>query len=280
MRPCSTSSGPRSVAWIPPTHWSARLAEAEPSISMLWIRLYAITGSITFSSKLPLCPARAMVASLPITCAATMAALSAITGLTLPGMMEEPGCTSGKDGRVHRALGLEVVLRLTYLDTEVGAESLADSGSEIGVGVDAGADGGTTEGDLGEVFYRIVDALYAAFDLARVAAELLAQADRGGILEVRPPGLDDAVELASLYFERLLELPQAEEQVLLYSDECGEVDGGRDDVVGGLALVDVVVGVGRALGAQLALQDLDGPVGDDLVGVHVRGGATPGLEDV
>jgi hypothetical protein len=69
---------------------------------------------------------------------------------------------------------LEVVLRLTYLDTEAGAESLADFGSEIGVGVDAGADGGATEGDLGEVFYGFVDALYAAFDLARVAPEFLA----------------------------------------------------------------------------------------------------------
>ena len=39
------------------------------SRSMLCSRLYAITGSITLSWKLPDCPAIAIVASLPITCA-------------------------------------------------------------------------------------------------------------------------------------------------------------------------------------------------------------------
>src|SRR5919112_2101794 len=33
-------------------------------------------------------------------------------------------------------------------------------------------------------------------------------------------------------------------------------------------------------GAELAAEELDRPVRDDLVGVHVRGGAAPGLEDI
>ena len=37
-----------------------------------------------------------MVTSFPITCAATMVTDSAITGFTLPGMMEDPGCVSGR----------------------------------------------------------------------------------------------------------------------------------------------------------------------------------------
>ena len=37
----------------------------------------------------------AMVASLPITCAATITVASGITGLTLPGMMLLPGCNAG-----------------------------------------------------------------------------------------------------------------------------------------------------------------------------------------
>src|SRR5699024_2786350 len=46
-----------------------------------------------------------------------------------------------------------------------------------------------------------------------------------------------------------------------------------EDVVGGLGGVDVVIGVHRGgLGA--------GQGGDDLVGVHVRGGARAGLEHV
>ena len=55
-----------------------------------------MSGSMTLSSKFPLWPAMVMVASLPMTWAATIVTLSAITGLTLPGMMEEPGCTSGR----------------------------------------------------------------------------------------------------------------------------------------------------------------------------------------
>ena len=54
-------------------------------------KLLAIKGSITFSSKLPDCPAMVIAASLPMTCAATIATASGITGLTLPGMIEEPG---------------------------------------------------------------------------------------------------------------------------------------------------------------------------------------------
>ena len=55
----------------------------------------AMTGVITFSSKLPAAPPHAIVASLPITCAQTISSISAITGFTLPGMIELPGCSSG-----------------------------------------------------------------------------------------------------------------------------------------------------------------------------------------
>jgi hypothetical protein len=58
------------------------------------------------------------------------------------------------------------------------------------------------------------------------------------------------------------------------------VDGRRDDVVGGLAHVDVVVRVDGALGAELAAEHLDRAVRDDLVGVHVGGGTRPRLEHV
>src|SRR5882757_509226 len=58
--------------------------------------LRAITGIITFSSKLPWVPEKPTVASLPITWAATIMVASQITGLTLPGMIELPGCRSGR----------------------------------------------------------------------------------------------------------------------------------------------------------------------------------------
>ena len=57
--------------------------------------LRASMGSITFSSKLPAAPPKAMAASLPMTWALTMHTASGITGFTLPGMIDEPGCRSG-----------------------------------------------------------------------------------------------------------------------------------------------------------------------------------------
>ena len=53
-----------------------------------------------------------------------------------------------------------------------------------------------------------------------------------------------------------------------------DVDRGREDVVGRLRRVDVVVGV------HAATEALGGQSGDDLVGVHVARRARPGLEDV
>src|SRR5690554_3826522 len=54
-----------------------------------------ITGIATFNSKEPDAPPQAMVASLPMTRAQTIATASGTTGLTLPGMIDDLGCRSG-----------------------------------------------------------------------------------------------------------------------------------------------------------------------------------------
>jgi hypothetical protein len=58
------------------------------------------------------------------------------------------------------------------------------------------------------------------------------------------------------------------------------MDGRRENVVGRLAEVDVVVGMDRASSSALAGGGLIGDAGDDLVGVHVGRGAAAGLEDI
>src|SRR6478609_6952942 len=77
-------------------HLDAKLLDAVASNSMDWSRLYAMTGSMTMSSKFAAWPPTVTVTSLPITCAQTMVTDSAMTGLTFPGIMDEPGCVSGK----------------------------------------------------------------------------------------------------------------------------------------------------------------------------------------
>src|SRR4029453_17666520 len=78
-------------------------------------RLAAMTGMPTLSSKAPLVPDQAMAVSLPITWAHTMMDASQITGLTLPGMIEEPGCRSGIAISPRPVLGPEPIQRRSLL---------------------------------------------------------------------------------------------------------------------------------------------------------------------
>ncbi len=83
------------LASIPTMHLSANTALTLASKSIDSSRLRAIIGTNTFSSKLPCEPPNAIAASLPITCALTCVTTSAMTGLTLPGMIDDPGWRSG-----------------------------------------------------------------------------------------------------------------------------------------------------------------------------------------
>ncbi len=82
-------------ALIPLMHLSANTSDARPISSIDCKRLWLLTGIITFNSKFPNCPPIEMVKSFPITWAATWHTASGITGLTFPGMIEDPGWTGG-----------------------------------------------------------------------------------------------------------------------------------------------------------------------------------------
>ena len=70
-------------------------------------------------------------------------------------------------------------------------------------------------------------------------------------------------------------------QVLLDRLRHGDVDGRGEHVVGALPHVDVVVGMDRLFGAKaVAAHQLDGPIGDHFVGVHVARRARAGLKHV
>ena len=72
-------------------------------------RLRAISGTRTFSSNWPCMPPIVIAASLPITWPATWITTSGITGLTLPGMIEEPFCSSGRRSSASPARGPEPI---------------------------------------------------------------------------------------------------------------------------------------------------------------------------
>ena len=104
-------------------------------------------------------------------------------------------------------------------------------------------DGRPAQREFAQVRPDGVDPLNALLYLGSVAAELLAERDGRGVLEVGASGLDDVVERRFLRGEFLPERLQGRDHVALDRLEGGDVHRGGDDVVRRLAEVDVVVGV-------------------------------------
>ena len=94
---------------MPWTHFSFSTVAALVSSAIDDSRLRAISGMRTLSSKLPCMPPIVIAVSLPITCAATCSTTSGITGLTLPGMIDEPFCSSGRNSSPMPARGPEPI---------------------------------------------------------------------------------------------------------------------------------------------------------------------------
>jgi len=98
-------------------------------------------------------------------------------------------------------------------------------------------------------------------------------------LEACPAQSEHVRELDRLRSERS---PQALERSreFLRLLENGELEGRRHDVVRGLPHIDVIVGMDTAIVAKRRPDDLQRPVGDYLVGVHVDRGAARAFEHI
>ena len=92
---------------------------------------------------------------------------------------------------------------------------------------------------------RRFDALEVGVELRRVAAELLAQRQRDGVLQVGSADLDDVGELASTKVQFVAQRPDRRQQVAHDRGRRGDVHRGGERVVGGLRHVDVVVRMDR-----------------------------------
>jgi hypothetical protein len=77
-------------------HLSASVRQARWSRVEEFKRLKAIMGSIALSWSWPASAANETVTSLPITAKATWLTTSGMMGLTLPGMMVDPGAMAGR----------------------------------------------------------------------------------------------------------------------------------------------------------------------------------------
>src|SRR3569833_576587 len=185
------------------------------SQSMASNRAEPIAGIITLSSSCPACVMCAIAASCPSTWKQTWLSISNITGLTLPGMMLEPGCTAGSRISPMPVRGPEASRRMSFamrggvaldvggrvlLRGEVGggADAFAGETRELGRGihrifrrgVEARASGAATEPDLAQCVARLLEALRAAAQYPRVGTELAADGGGHRVLQVRAAALD------------------------------------------------------------------------------------------
>ena len=253
-----------------------------------------------------------MVVSLPITCTHTIVMASLCVGLTLPGMIDDPGSFSGRISSPNPARGpdasqrmslaifmsdtasvLSAPLAITSASCAARAANLfgADTNGrpvrlgdlrggalgELGVRVEPGADGGAADGELVEAGQHRLDALEVGVELRDVAAELLAEGERHRVLQVGAADLDDVAELFRLRRQRVTQARDRGHELVHHLLGGGDVHRGRERVVRALRHVDVVVGVDGLLAAHLAAGQLDGAVRDHLVDVHVGLGAAAGL---
>ena len=232
------------------------------------------------SSNAPDMPPIVIAVSLPITCAETWVTTSQITGLTLPGMIDEPFCSSGRISSPSPARGPEPIQRRSFAifvseaATTLSAPEVSISASrfacaskwssgaaigqpravreqrahalrELGVGVQAGAGRGAAERDLAEPRERVLDASAPEPDLRGVAAELLAERHGHGVHQVRAAGLDVVGERLGLGRQRRLQLAERRQEVVGRRVERRQVDGRGEHVVRRLPEVHVVVRRGR-----------------------------------
>ncbi len=158
---------------------------------------------------------------------------------------------------------------------------LRDLGAEFRMGVDAGADRRAAGRQFQQCGKRQPCSPQRQLQLADKSADLLAEPQRRGVCQVRAANLDDGVPLRGLVRQRRPQPLQGRQQFGFDRQGRSHVDRGGEHVVGRLSHVYVVVRMDRLLfGQPVAASHFDGPVGNDLVGIHVRRRAGAGLVDV
>src|SRR5699024_8210791 len=193
------------------------------------------------------------------------------------------GASLNSSGNGHK--GIQVLGRVDQVEglDKIHIRNLHQVGNDpfqIGlVGVDACSDSGTAHIQSAHLIHGLIHTVDIPHNGYRVSMEFLAETDGNRVLHLGPSHFDHMVEFRRLVAEGFM---QAEKFFFqsFQQPERRHFSGGGDHVVGGLAAVYVIVGVDQRIIAFFAAQDLDGPVGDDFVGVHVQGGAGAALDRI
>ena len=139
--------------------------------------------------------------------------------------------------------------------------------------------GGTTEVHSQEHLSSLLDEVDVLLKGGGVGVELLTQGHGHTILKLGTTHLHHVLELLSLLGEGIdqeLHLLDHGEVVQVHT----ELGGAGVGIVRGLALVHDIVGRDELVVTALVSHDLQGTVGDDLVGVHVGGSTSTSLDHI
>ena len=151
--------------------------------------------------------------------------------------------------------------------------------AELGMGVQPRPHRATAEGELVEPGQRQLDALDVGGELGDVPENSWPNVRGTASMRWVRPILVMPANATSLACQRVAQGGHGREEALDHLLGGRDVHRGRKSVVRRLRHVDVVVRVDRVLGADDPAGQLDRPVGDHLVGVHVGLGAAPRLPD-
>ena len=173
--------------------------------------------------------------------------------------------------------GGKQVVGLHQRQAELVRQQGRDPGAELRMRVQAGAHGRAAQRQGVHRAQRMAQAVAAQAELGHITAQLLAQGDGGGVLQVGAADLDDAGERLCLGGQGVAQGGQRRQQAAPGLQRHGDVHGAGERIIGRLPQVHLVVRMHRVLCRQAALQRLRGQVGHDLVHVHVALGARSGL---
>ena len=111
--------------------------------------------------------------------------------------------------------------------------------------IEAGADGGAALGQFHQSGHRAFDTGNAVLDLLGIAGEFLAKGERRRILRMGAADLDDLRPQPGLLRQRLMQMMQSGEEIVMDLLGAGDMHGGGIGVVRRLAHIDMVVRMHR-----------------------------------
>ena len=182
------------------------------------------------------------------------------------------------DHCVVRRQGGEFVGRRNERLARLLRENASDRLAETRVRVQSGADSPFRQSPAASALGTPARSRDRLVELGRPARNHLAQSQRRCVLQMRAADHHDMGESLRLGVQRVAQLSDGRQKPRPDLAHRGDMHDRREHVIRRLTVIDVVVRMDRLLRPDHAARNLNGPVGDHFVGVHVGLGAGPGLE--